>query len=130
MWVPLLHDGTKTLTLHRIRHEVLHPRLHLMVHHRHMVSLGHDLHGRLRPDHVVCPLQITCSVKCLDHQRLRASQSIVMDGKSIAHHIGPSKPYLMDLKRKLGASRSSSLRRAPVHERLHEVIREDAPRER
>jgi hypothetical protein len=64
--VPLLHDCPGDP--HGIRHEVLPPRLHLMVHDRHMVSLGHDLHSRLRPNHAVPPLQITCSVKCLEHQ--------------------------------------------------------------
>jgi hypothetical protein len=72
LWVPLLHDCPGDP--HGIRHGVLPPRLHLMVHDFHMVSLGHYIHSRLRPNHVVPPLQITCSVKCVEH-RTRGRQS-------------------------------------------------------
>lgn len=79
---------------------MLPPRLHLMVHDRHMVSLGHDLHRRLRPDHAVPP------------------------------HIGALGPLLNRLEEKAGRLAFVLLDEAAVREHWREVIGEDAPRER
>jgi len=79
---------------------MLPPRLHLMIHHRHVVGLGHDLHGGLRPYDTVPP------------------------------HIGALGALLDGLEEEAGRLAVVLLDEAPVREHRRQVVGEDAPLQR